>query len=112
MRPKSSGTGEEAMSAINIVQWAGTPSLLTPSEGTRLADSIASLQVEPTVTLTLDFAGVDVVASSFANALFLRLSQIAPLETWRTRLDFRGLDVKQSNVIGRSLKAVRNDLHP
>lgn len=99
-------SGREApiASVIAVGPLLGEMGTLDPGRASELAEQMKQASKNGHLVV-LDFGSTGVISSAFANALFLDLNQIRPLESWRSIVSFRGLNQDQARVLRKSLGA-------
>lgn len=97
---------DAAATTVTVREWVPSIGALDPVDAQKLAvEIIESARTAPIVIL--DFVGVPVVSSGFSNALFVTLAASRSLEEWRHRLQIKGLGASQSELVSKSIRAVR-----
>lgn len=89
-------------SLLRVEQFCIDNQAVAPSDGERLADAI--LQTGGPVSV--DFTGILVLGSSYANALFLKLRVGQSLDAALARVQFTGLRPSLAHVLEKSKVAV------
>lgn len=89
------------------------------SEGTgtresaiRVKNEVLNILAEEQKPVTLDFSGVEVISSSFADELIAKLFLSLGLFQFNNLIKIRGLDSSQQNILQRSvLQRIIEDIH-
>jgi len=91
---------------IPVREWVSAIGALDPLDARKLAAKIIESAMTAPVVI-LDFVGVPVVSSGFSNALFVTLAEARSLDEWRQKLQLKGLGARQSELVSKSIRAVR-----
>ena len=94
------------MTRIDVESVVGSPDLLDPVDGKRLAEATSSA-LSRGRPLALDFANVSAISSAFANGFFVELRNSFTLSDLQAALDFINLRPRWAQVWAKSLQAVR-----
>lgn len=81
---------------------------LLPTNAQLVLDAVAAAKLRRGKRLLLDWTGVGAISSAFANALFLGLAAIRPIDEWRDLLEVERATELQLQILSKSLNAVRH----
>jgi hypothetical protein len=104
-KSKMSGNEPRCIEANGVL---GTSGGIEPDVARVLADVVVAESHGGAMAVALDFTGINLISSGFANAFFLSLQRVRPLSEWRETLSFVGLGSLQAEILRRSLHAAQN----